>query len=49
MLGFDPDLYTVSEDAGIVTLTIRVFSGMLQTEVSTEFYTSLGTAVGKLA
>ena len=48
MVGFDPDSYTVSEAVGTATLTVRVISGTLQTQVSTVFSTSPGTAVGKL-
>ena len=49
MIGFDPILYSVSEDAGTVTLSVRVLSGELQTQVSTQFFTSSDSAVGKLS
>ena len=48
MVGFSPTSYTVSEAAGTVTLTVRIISGTLQTQVSTVFSTSPDTAVGKL-
>ena len=48
VVGFGPTSYTVSEAAGTATLTVRVISGRLQTQVSTVFSTSPGTAVGKL-
>ena len=49
VIGFDPDSYSVLEDAGTATLTVRLLRGELQTEVSIQFFTSNGTAVGKLA
>ena len=48
VVGFSSTSYTVSEDASTVTLTVRVISGTLQTQVSTVFSTSPDTAVGKL-
>ena len=48
MIGFDPDSYRVSEDAGTVTLTVRLANGVLQTNVSAQFSTSPDSAVGKL-
>ena len=48
MVGFSPTSYTVSEAAGTARLTVRVISGTLQSQVSTVFSTSPGTAVGKL-
>ena len=47
VIGFDSDSYHVSEDAGTVTLAVRVLSGELQTQVSTQFFTSSYNAVGK--
>ena len=49
VIGFDPASYCVLEDAGMVTLTIKILNGILQTEVSTQFFTSPGTAVGELS
>lgn len=49
VIGFDPDSYCVVEEAGSVTLTVRVLSGVVLTQVSTQFSTSPGTAVSKLA
>ena len=49
VIGFSMNFYTVSEGAGTATLTVRVIIGTLQTQVSTVFSTSPGTAVGKLA
>ena len=48
MVGFDPDSYTVSEADGTATLTVKVISGTLQTQVSADFSTSPDTALGKL-
>ena len=38
----------MSEDVGTVTLTVRVLSGVLPTQVSTQFFTSSGSAIGEL-
>lgn len=48
MVGFFPHSYTLSETDGIATLTVRVISGTIQTQVSTDFSTISGTAIGKL-
>ena len=48
MIGFNPDSYRVSEDAGDTDLVVCVLSGELQTQVSILFFNSPDTAVGKL-
>ena len=48
VIGFDSESYFVSEDAGTTAIPVRVLSGELQTQVSPQFFTSSGTAVGKL-
>ena len=47
MIGFDSLTYRVSEDAITVTLTVVLISGRLDSEVTVEFFTSQGTAVGR--
>lgn len=48
VIGFDQESYRVSEMAEVVTITVRLISGELQTQVSVLFSTSSGSAVGKL-
>ena len=48
VVGFKQSSYAVSESVRTATLTVMVISGTLQTQVSTVFSTSPGTAVGKL-
>ena len=43
-VGFDPDVYEVAEDAGSVTLIIRIIDGVLERDVTVFFETSPGTA-----
>ena len=43
-VGFDPDVYEVVEDAGSVTLTIRLIDGVLERDVTVFFETNPGTA-----
>ena len=43
-VGFDPDVYEVVEDAGSVTLTIRLVDGVLERDVTVFFETNPGTA-----
>ncbi len=43
-IGFDPDVYSVNEEDGTVSLTIRVLAGQLARTVSVNFFTQDGTA-----
>ena len=47
VIGFVPSSYTVREDEGTVTLTVRVIRGRLDSDITVEFNTSPGTAVGE--
>ena len=44
MIGFDPDTYTVNEDAGTVELTVKVLAGSLARDVMLTYDTMDGTA-----
>ena len=44
VIGFRPDVYTVSELEGSVTLTVEVISGQLDREVTVSFATRQDTA-----
>ena len=46
MIGFQPDTYSVSEDAGSVGLTVRVLSGTLGGEVLVGLMTVNDSALG---
>ena len=48
MIGFQPDTYSVSEDAGSVGLTVRVLSGTLGGEVLVGLRTVNDSALGML-
>lgn len=43
-VGFDPVDYVVAEPAGEVVLTVRIFNGTLQREITVLFETDPGTA-----
>ena len=43
-IGFDPDQYSVNEDDGSVSLTVRVLAGELARAVSVNFFTVDGSA-----
>ena len=43
-IGFDPETYSVNEDGGSVTLTVRVLDGELARPVTVAFNTQDGTA-----
>ena len=45
VIGFDPDMYTVDEDAGTVELTVKVLAGRLTRAVTLIYETADGTAV----
>lgn len=45
-IGFDPDMYSVNEGDGSVTLFVSVLSGELDREVLIVFTTQDGTAIG---
>ena len=47
VIGFDPKNYHVRENAGTVTLRVKVLNGLLGEEVSIDFTTQSGTALGK--
>ena len=44
VIGFKPDMYEVDEDAGGVTLTVEVISGVLTEDVTLTYTTADGTA-----
>ena len=44
--GFGPVQYTVNEGTGSVTLYVVLLQGILETEVSLQFLTLAGTAMG---
>ena len=44
VIGFDPDTYTVNEDAGTVELTVKVLAGSLMRDVTLTYDTMDGTA-----
>ena len=46
MIGFQPDQYTVDEDAGSVNFTVVVIDGELGFDVVVEFFTEDGSAQG---
>ena len=46
-IGFDPDSYTVNEEDGSVTLTVRVIKGSLAREVQVGFMTENDEALGE--
>jgi len=48
VIGFQPDTYSVSEDAGSVGLTVRVLSGTLGGEVLVGLRTVNDSALGML-
>ena len=45
MIGFDPEMYTVDEKAGMVTLTVKLLSGNLGRDVTLSYETMDGSAV----
>ena len=47
VIGFDPETYTVDENDGFATLIVRVLSGALGKEVTVDFTTLPGSAIGK--
>ena len=47
VIGFVPDSYTVNENEGSVTLTVRVISGTLDRDVEVVFFTQNDQALGK--
>ena len=46
-IGFEPDSYTVSEEVGSVTLTVRLVSGLLERDVEVRFMTADDGALGE--
>ena len=45
-IGFNPLLYSVDEDAGVVTFTVQNRNPDLEREVTVQFTTTDGTATG---
>ena len=45
-IGFDPDVYSVVEGDGQVTVTVRLLRGTLETTVFVNLHTSGATATG---
>ena len=43
-IGFEESLYTVDEDAGTVTVSVRVLDGQLSSEVEVQLNTQDGSA-----
>ena len=46
VIGFQPDQYTVDEDAGSVNFTVLVIDGQLGSDVVVVFFTEDGSAQG---
>ena len=46
-IGFDPDSYTVSEEDGSATLTVRLASELLERDVEVRFMTENDVALGE--
>ena len=47
IIGFDPDSYSVDEEAGVVTFVVRVLEGSLMVPVTVRFSTIDGLAMSE--
>jgi hypothetical protein len=48
VIGFDPTVYSVNEDDGMVTLEVAVLDGVLDTDITIQLATGDGSATCKL-